>query len=98
MSLVVSVASGKGGVGKTTTVANLAVALGKQGLNVLAWDMDGQGNLGQALGVDVTKVRISSYHLMAGRVTQIEPAIQATTFEGVSCITAHMELFAAEQE
>jgi chromosome partitioning protein len=98
MSVVVSIASGKGGVGKTTTVANLAVALGQQGLNVLAWDMDGQGNLGQALGVDVNKVKISSYHLMAGRVTQIEPAIQPTTFDGVSCITAHMELFAAEQE
>ncbi|MFN2465296.1 MAG: ParA family protein [Candidatus Dormibacteria bacterium] len=98
MSVVVSVASGKGGVGKTTTVANLAVALGKQGLSVLAWDMDGQGNLGQALGCDLNAVAISSYHLMAGRVTQIEPAIHKTTFEGVSCIVAHMELFAAEQE
>ena len=98
MSTVVSIASGKGGVGKTTTVANLAVALGQQGLNVLAWDMDGQGNLGQALGVNATTTRVSSYHLMSGRVTRIGPAIQATEFKGVSCITAHMELFAAEQE
>jgi chromosome partitioning protein len=98
MSTVISIASGKGGVGKTTTVANIAVALGRQGLSVLAWDMDGQGNLGQALGVDAARVRVSSYHLMSGRVTQIAPAIQATPFGGVSCITAHMELFAAEQE
>ena len=77
---------------------NIAVVLGKQGLNVLAWDMDGQGNLGQALGVDSNTARISSYHLMSGRVTQIAAAIQPTQFEGVSCIVAHMELFAAEQE
>jgi len=98
MSTVVSIASGKGGVGKTTTVANIAVALGKQGLNVLAWDMDGQGNLGQALGIDAARTRVSSYHLLSGKVTQIEPGIQATDFPGVSCITSHMELFAAEQE
>ena len=36
MSTVVSIASGKRGGGKTTTVANVAVALGQQGLNVLA--------------------------------------------------------------
>ena len=98
MSSVVSIASGKGGVGKTTTVANLAVALGQQGLSVLAWDMDGQGNLGQALGIDAAGTRVSSYHLMSGKVTHIQPAIQATEYQGVSCITSHMELFAAEQE
>ncbi|MGI8608819.1 MAG: ParA family protein [Candidatus Dormibacteria bacterium] len=98
MPTVVSIASGKGGVGKTTTVANIAVALGRQGVSVLAWDMDGQGNLGQALGMDTAGTRVSSYHLMSGRVTQIGPAIQQTSFAGVSCITAHMELFAAEQE
>ncbi|MDQ6748478.1 MAG: AAA family ATPase [Candidatus Dormibacteraeota bacterium] len=98
MPVVVSIASGKGGVGKTTTVANIAVALGNRGLSVLTWDMDGQGNLGQALGVEASSVHVSSYHLMAGRVTQIETAIQATPFRGVSCIAAHMELFAAEQE
>jgi len=98
MSAVISIASGKGGVGKTTTVANIAVALGKQGLSVLTWDMDGQGNLGQALGVDPATTRVSSYHLMSGKITQIQAAIQGTSFEGVSCITSHMELFAAEQE
>ncbi|HEV3235172.1 MAG TPA: ParA family protein [Candidatus Dormibacteraeota bacterium] len=95
---VISVASGKGGVGKTTSVANLSVAMGRQGLNVLAWDMDGQGNLAQAFGVELSAIRWSSYHLMSGRLDTLEPAIQRTNFHGVSLVAAHMELFAAEQE
>lgn len=95
---ILSVASGKGGVGKTTTVANMAVALGRRGLSVLAWDLDGQGNLTQALGVDLNKVRISSYHLLSGRTNAIGAGIMASGFEGVSLIPAHMELFAAELE
>ena len=39
----------KGGVGKTTTVANLAVALVKSGIRVLAIDMDFQASLSVAL-------------------------------------------------
>ena len=58
---VISVASGKGGVGKTTTVANLALSLGRQGLRVLAWDLDGQANLTQGLGLG-GKVRYSSLY------------------------------------
>lgn len=98
MTSVISVASGKGGVGKTTSVANLAVALGQQGLKVLAWDMDGQGNLTQGLGVAAQDVRLSSYHLMTERVREIERAIVETPFAGVSLVPAQMELFAAEQE
>jgi chromosome partitioning protein len=95
---VLSVASGKGGVGKTTTVANLSVALAQQGLNVLAWDLDGQGNLGQALGADMDNLGLSSYHLMSGKLDSAGAAIRPTQFPGVSLVPAHMELFAAEQE
>jgi chromosome partitioning protein len=95
---VISVASGKGGVGKTTTVANLSVALARQGLRVLAWDLDGQGHLGQALGVDMAKLGLSSYHLMSGKLDSVGPALRQTQFPGVSLIPAHMELFGAEQE
>jgi chromosome partitioning protein len=95
---VISVASGKGGVGKTTTVANLAVALARQGLNVLAWDLDGQGHLGQALGIDMAKLGLSSYHLMSGKLDSAGAAIRETQFPRVSLIPAHMELFGAEHE
>ena len=49
---VISIVNHKGGVGKTTTTLNLGKALVLQGNRVLVIDMDSQGNLSQALGVD----------------------------------------------
>ncbi|MHB8508407.1 MAG: ParA family protein [Candidatus Dormibacteria bacterium] len=98
MTTVISIASGKGGVGKTTTTANLAVAFGRQGLKVLAWDMDGQGNLGQALGLGSSAVQMSSYHLLTQRLKSLSRATYPTAYENVTLIPAQMELFAAEQE
>ncbi len=45
---IIAVTSGKGGVGKTNVVANLAIALGKQNKKVLIFDADtGLGNIGK---------------------------------------------------
>lgn len=49
---VISVINHKGGVGKTTTTLNLGKALSLLGKRILLVDMDSQGNLSQALGVD----------------------------------------------
>lgn len=49
---VISIVNHKGGVGKTTTTINLGRALNKLGFRVLLVDMDSQGNLSQALGID----------------------------------------------
>jgi len=55
---VISVINHKGGVGKTTTTLNLGKALTLLGKRVLLVDMDSQGNLSQALGVDEPEVQV----------------------------------------
>jgi cellulose biosynthesis protein BcsQ len=49
-SRIIAVVQGKGGVGKTSTVANLSGLLAGAGYRVLAIDVDPQGNLGIDLG------------------------------------------------
>lgn len=50
--MIVSIFNQKGGVGKTTSVVNLSVALVKEGKKVLVIDMDPQANTTTGLGVD----------------------------------------------
>jgi chromosome partitioning protein len=52
MATVIAVANQKGGVGKTTTTANLGAALTMRGQRVLLVDLDPQGNLTSAFGLE----------------------------------------------
>src|SRR5262249_2189353 len=52
MSHIITVGNEKGGVGKTTTVINLAAAFASMGQKVLVADYDPQGNASELLGVD----------------------------------------------
>lgn len=60
---IISVFNQKGGVGKTTTVVNLAVALAYLDKKVLVIDMDPQANATTGLGIDKNKVETSIYDL-----------------------------------
>lgn len=51
MCKVIAVANSKGGVGKTTSAANIGFGLARKGKKVLMVDLDPQGNLSQSLGI-----------------------------------------------
>lgn len=73
---VYAIAGGKGGVGKTTTVANLATALSAAGYDVVGVDVDlGMANLGPVLGVDPEEGS-TIHNVLAG-----EAGVTAATYE-----------------
>ena len=61
---VISFANQKGGVAKTTTTLNLAVAFAESGYRVLCIDLDPQGNLTMSQGIDPDKVEKSMYDVL----------------------------------
>jgi chromosome partitioning protein len=61
---VIAFANQKGGVAKTTTTLNLAVALSESGYRVLCIDLDPQGNLTMSQGIDPDKVEHSLYDVL----------------------------------
>lgn len=64
---VITVASGKGGVGKTNVVANLAISLARTGHRVMVFDADlGLGNIDILLGLTP---RFNISHVLAGEKT-----------------------------
>jgi chromosome partitioning protein len=62
---VIAFANQKGGVAKTTTTLNLAVAFAESGHRVLCVDMDPQGNLTMSQGIDPDSLELSMYDVLA---------------------------------
>ena len=85
--MIFTIATQKGGTGKTTTAAALAQAAAYRGQKALAIDLDPQGNLTFCLAADATKP--GSYELLHG--TPAADVIQ-TTPQGIDAITASPNL------
>jgi len=81
---IIAVANQKGGVAKTTTVINLSACLAELGKNVLAVDIDPQGNTTSGLGIT---------QLVDGRCIY-DCLINDLPLENVICPTAMDKLFA----
>jgi chromosome partitioning protein len=65
---VIAFANQKGGVAKTTTTLNLAVAFVEKGFRVLCVDMDPQGNLTMSQGIDPDSLETSMYDVLVHHI------------------------------
>ncbi len=75
MVRVIALANQKGGVAKTTTTLNLAVALKEKGMKVLCVDLDPQGNLTMSQGLNPDEIDRSMYDVLVHKLP-IEQVIQ----------------------
>src|SRR3954468_9364642 len=72
MAKVIAFANQKGGVAKTTTTLNLAVAFAERGNRVLCCDMDPQGNLTMSQGIDPDALEKSMYDVLVYDISMRE--------------------------
>jgi chromosome partitioning protein len=87
----------KGGVGKTTTVVNLATSLALSGRRILVVDLDPQGNATSGFGVDKSAVDRSMYDVLVDDIP-IRDAVIPTEVDGLSLAPSSIELSGAEVE
>ena len=92
----IAVVNQKGGVAKTTTVRNLAVALHHEGQRVLMVDLDPQANLTTSVGIDLRNLRGSIYNVLVQK-KPLSDVIQRTR-EGLDVAPADEVLMRAEME
>lgn len=65
--MILSIINQKGGVGKTTTTFNLAYLLLEKGYDVLAIDIDIQGNLTNGFNINPLDVAVGTYEVLLGK-------------------------------
>ena len=94
---VVTVMNQKGGVGKTTTVINVATHLALNGVRVLVVDCDQQGNCATGLGIDKSRV-VHTTRTLFTEPEQAAACRHATAIPGLHLIVGERSLVGLEQE
>ena len=97
MTTTISVINQKGGVGKTTTVINLAASLSIMGQNNLVIVLDPQGNATTGFGKDNSDEEKNIYNLLIRKIN-LNQVIQKTNIQNLDIIGSHVNLSGLEVE
>jgi len=95
---IISVINQKGGVGKTTTVINLAAGLAHQEKKVLIIDLDPQGNATTGLGLSNLESSTDTIYGVLNGTKAISDVIRKTEFKNLDIITSNVDLSGLEVE